>query len=254
MLLILPAIDIKDGRCVRLVQGAQGTETIYSDDPVKMAVLWRGENAKTLHVVDLDGAFEGKMKNLDTLRRMIEAVDIPIQVGGGIRTYEQVKQLFDCGIYRVVLGTAAIDDPDIVAKCVKDFGARKIVVGIDAKNGVVMTKGWKENTGIESVSLALNMKQLGVCRIVYTDITRDGMMTGPNYEAIKNIAQKTGLRVTASGGVSDYQDLIRLQELEKFGVDSVIVGKALYENKFPCQALWRENEKSLDDLGPTRRI
>ncbi len=254
MLLILPAIDIKDGRCVRLVQGAQGTETIYSDDPVKMAVLWRGENAKTLHVVDLDGAFEGKMKNLDILRRMIEAVDIPIQVGGGIRTYEQVKQLFDCGIYRVVLGTAAIDDPDLVARCVKDFGARKIVVGIDAKNGVVMTKGWKENTGIEAVSLALNMKQLGVCRIVYTDITRDGMMTGPNYEAIKDIAQKTGLRVTASGGVSDYQDLIKLQELEKFGVDSVIVGKALYENKFPCQALWRENEKSLDDLGPTRRI
>lgn len=254
MILILPAIDLKDGRCVRLVQGAPGTEKIYSDDPVHMAVLWRGENAKTLHVVDLDGAFEGRMKNLDVLRRMITAIDIPIQVGGGIRTYEQVKLLLDAGIYRVVLGTAAIDDPDLVTRCIKEFGARKIVVGIDAKNGVVMTKGWQENTGIEAVSLALNMKSLGVCRIVYTDISRDGMLTGPNFEATKNIAQKTNIRITASGGVSGYEDLIKLQELEKFGVDSVIIGKALYENRFSCQALWRANEKELDDLGPTRRI
>lgn len=254
MLLILPAIDIKEGRCVRLVQGELGTEKIYSDDPVQMAILWRGENAKTLHIVDLDGAFDGKMKNLDVLRRMMKAVDIPIQIGGGIRTYEQVKQLFEIGVYRVVLGTSAIDDPELVARCVKDFGARKIVVGIDAMNGVVMTKGWTENTGIEAVSLALNMKSLGVCRIVYTDIARDGMLSGPNFEAIQQIAVKTGLRVTASGGVSGYKDLITLQELEKFGVDSVIIGKALYENKFSCQALWRENEKELDNLGPTRRI
>ena len=254
MILILPAIDIKNGRCVRLVQGAPGTEKIYSDDPVQMAVLWRGENAKTLHVVDLDGAFGGTMQNLEVLRRMIAAVDIPIQVGGGIRTYDQVKQLLECGIYRIVIGTSAIDDPDLVARCITDFGARKIVVGIDAKNGVVMTKGWQENTGIEAVSLALNMKALGVCRIVYTDIARDGMLTGPNFSAIREMAQKTGLRVTASGGVSGYQDLIGLQELEKFGVDSVIIGKALYENKFSCQALWRANEKELDDLGPTRRI
>ncbi|HAP35425.1 MAG TPA: 1-(5-phosphoribosyl)-5-[(5-phosphoribosylamino)methylideneamino]imidazole-4-carboxamide isomerase [Bacteroidetes bacterium] len=254
MLLILPAIDIKDGRCVRLVQGALGTEKIYSDDPVQMAILWRGENAKTIHVVDLDGAFGGAMKNLDVLRRMMKAVDIPIQIGGGIRTYEQVQQLFEIGVYRVVLGTAAIDDPELVTKCIKDFGARKIVVGIDAKNGVVMTKGWKENTGIEAVSFALNMKALGVGRVVYTDISRDGMITGPNYEAIQIMAEKTGLRITASGGVSGYQDLIKLQELEKFGVDSVIVGKALYENRFSCQALWRANENELDDLGPTRRI
>ncbi len=254
MLLILPAIDIKDGRCVRLVQGALGTEKIYSDDPVQMAILWRGENAKTIHVVDLDGAFGGAMKNLDVLQRMMNAVDIPVQIGGGIRTYDQVKQLFEIGVYRVVLGTAAIDDPELVTRCIKEFGARKIVIGIDAKNGVVMTKGWKENTGIEAVSLALNMKSLGVGRVVYTDISRDGMLTGPNYEAIQNMAQKSGLRITASGGVSGYEDLIKLQELEKFGVDSVIVGKALYENRFSCQALWRANENELDDLGPTRRI
>jgi phosphoribosylformimino-5-aminoimidazole carboxamide ribotide isomerase len=137
---------------------------------------------------------------------------------------------------------------------IKDFGVRKVAVGIDAKNGVVMTQGWKHDSGVDAISLALAMKELGVCRIVYTDIARDGMMTGPNFDAIKEMAVKTGLKITASGGVSGFKDLIRMQELEKFGVDSVIVGKALYENRFPCEALWRMNEKELEDLGPTRRI
>lgn len=254
MILIFPAIDIKDGKCVRLVQGEPGTEKIYSDDPAKMAILWRGENAKTLHVVDLDGAFQGHLKNLGAIRRVVDAVDIPIQLGGGIRTYEEVKQLFEIGIYRVVLGTAAIEDPELVRRVIKDFGIRKVAVGIDAKNGVVMTQGWKHDSGVDAISLALTMKELGVCRIVYTDIARDGMMTGPNFDAIKEMAVKTGIKITASGGVSGFKDLIRMQELEKFGVDSVIVGKALYENRFPCQALWRMNEKELQDLGPTRRI
>ena len=253
MILIFPAIDIKDGKCVRLVQGAQGTETIYSDDPAKMATLWRGENAKTLHVVDLDGAFEGHMKNLGAIKKIVDAVDIPVQLGGGIRTYEEVEQLFAIGVYRVVLGTTAIEDPGLVEKVVKAFGIRKVAVGIDAKNGVVMTKGWRHDSGVDAISLALKMKEIGVCRIVYTDIMRDGMMTGPNFDAIKEMAVRTGLKITASGGVSGFRDLVRLQELEPFGVDSVIVGKALYENKFPCEALWRLNEQELKDLGPTRR-
>jgi phosphoribosylformimino-5-aminoimidazole carboxamide ribotide isomerase len=253
MLLIFPAIDIKEGKCVRLVQGEPGTEKIYSLDPVKMAVLWRGENAKTLHIVDLDGAFEGVMHNLDVIARIVHAVDIPIQIGGGIRTYEQVTQAFGVGVFRVVLGTSAIEDPNLVKELVKEFGPRRIAVGIDAKNGIVMTQGWQHESGEEAIAFALKMKDLGICRIVYTDILRDGMLAGPNFEAIKEMAVKTGLRVTASGGVSGFRDLIRMQELEKFGVDSVIVGKALYENKFPCQALWRLNEKELKDLGPTRR-
>jgi phosphoribosylformimino-5-aminoimidazole carboxamide ribotide isomerase len=254
MLLIFPAIDLKDGKCIRLVQGEPGTEKIYSDDPTKMAILWRGENAKTLHVVDLDGAFDGAMKNLPCIEKMVQAIDIPVQVGGGIRTFEQVKELFSIGVARVVIGTAAIENPDLVYRCVKEFGPTKIAVGIDARDGIVMTKGWKESSGIGAVQLALAMKKLGVKRIVYTDIARDGMMEGPNIESTKDIAVQSGLRVTASGGISGYQDLIQLQEIEKYGVDSVIVGKALYENKFPCQALWRMNEKELDDLGPTRRI
>jgi len=254
MILILPAIDIKDGKCVRLVQGAPGTEKVYSNEPAQMAILWRGENAKTLHVVDLDGAFEGHLRNLEAIRKIVDAVDIPVQLGGGIRSYDEVRQLFEIGVYRVVLGTAAIEDPELVRRAIKDFGARKIAVGIDAKNGVVMTQGWKHDSGVDAISLALNMKSLGVCRIVYTDILRDGMLTGPNFEAIKEMAVRSGLKVTASGGVSGFKDLIRMQEMEKFGVDSVIVGKALYEDKFPCQALWRQNEKELKDLGPTRRI
>jgi phosphoribosylformimino-5-aminoimidazole carboxamide ribotide isomerase len=254
MLLIVPAIDIKDGRCVRLVQGESGTEKIYSEDPVKMAILWRGENAKVLHVVDLDGAFQGRMKNLEIIKRMVDAVDIPIQIGGGLRTFDQVKQLFDIGIYRIVLGTAAIEDLDLVRRIMNEFGPRKLAIGIDAKNGVVMTKGWKKNSGEQALAVGLRMKEMGVCRIVYTDIARDGMLQGPNIEAIREMAEKTGVRITASGGVSNYHDLIKIQELEKSGVDSVIIGKALYENRFPCQALWRLNEKNLDDLGPTRRI
>ncbi len=254
MILILPAIDIKDGMCVRLVQGEPGTEKIYSNDPARMAILWRGENAKTLHVVDLDGAFEGQLKNLGAIKKIVDAVDIPVQLGGGIRSYEEIQELFNIGVYRVVLGTAAIEDPELIRRVVKDFGVRKAAVGIDAKNGVVMTQGWQHDSGVDAISLALKMKDLGVCRIVYTDIMRDGMLTGPNFDAIKEMAVRTGLKITASGGVSGFKDLIRLQELEIFGVDSVIVGKALYENKFPCQALWRLNEKVLDDLGPTRRI
>jgi phosphoribosylformimino-5-aminoimidazole carboxamide ribotide isomerase len=254
MVLLVPAIDIRDGRCVRLVQGEPGTEKIYSNDPVQMAVLWRGENAKCLHVVDLDGAFEGSMKNLELIRRMVNTVDIPIQIGGGIRTFEQVKQLIEIGVYRVVLGTAAIEDPELVTRSIASFGKSKLAIGIDAKNGIVMTKGWQKDSGINAIDLALAMKSRGVCRIIYTDISRDGMLNGPNFEAIKEIAVMSGLRVTASGGVSNFEDLRNIQELEKFGVDSVIVGKALYENRFPCEALWRMNEKDLDDLGPTRRI
>ncbi len=254
MILIVPAIDLSDGKCVRLIQGVAGTEKIYCNDPVKMAILWRGENFKIIHVVDLDGAFGGSMKNFEVIERMVNAVDIPIQVGGGIRSLEQCQRLFDLGVSRIVVGTIAIENPDLLRLLLEKFSARKISVGIDAKNGIVKIKGWTEDTGINAVSLGLNMKQLGVQRIVYTDIARDGMMTGPNLEAIRELAEKTGLRITASGGVSGYKDLLALAALEPYGVDSVIIGKALYENKFPCQALWRDVEKDLTDFGPTRRM
>ncbi len=253
MILVIPAIDLRHGKCVRLIHGEAGTEKIYSDDPVKMAIIWRGENFKALHVVDLDGAFEGKPINFEILKSVVDAVDIPVQFGGGLRKYEDVKQVLDAGVYRAIIGTAAVNDRELLLRLLKDFGPRRIVVGIDARDGIVQIKGWQDSGGISAIQLGKELKENGLVRVIYTDISRDGTLEGANIEALREFAVQTGLRVTASGGVSSYQDLLKLQELEPLGVDSVIVGKALYENRFPCVELWRLNEKSLDDLGPTRR-
>jgi phosphoribosylformimino-5-aminoimidazole carboxamide ribotide isomerase len=253
MILVIPAIDLRQGRCVRLVKGEAGTDKIYSDDPTSMAVIWRGENFKALHVVDLDGAFEGRPVNLPALKAIVEAVDIPVEFGGGLRSYETVKQAFEIGIYRAIIGTAAVKDEDLLMRLLQEYGPRRIAVGIDMLDGIVQIKGWQDSSGLSAVELGRKLKERGVARVIYTDISRDGTLKGANIEAMKEFAVGTGLRVTASGGVKSYEDLIRLQELEPFGVDSVIVGKALYENKFPCVDLWRQNEKVLDDLGPTRR-
>ncbi|MFZ1082935.1 MAG: 1-(5-phosphoribosyl)-5-[(5-phosphoribosylamino)methylideneamino]imidazole-4-carboxamide isomerase [Candidatus Kryptoniota bacterium] len=259
MILVIPAIDLQRGKCVRLIKGEAGTEKIYSDDPVKMAIIWRGENFKALHVVDLDGAFQGKPSNLNCLKAIVEAVDIPVEFGGGLRTYDDVKQVIDTGIYRVIIGTAAVNDEELLLKLLRDFGPRRIVVGIDMLDGIVQIRGWKDSAGISAIELGKKLKTKGVVRVVYTDISRDGTLRGVNAEAMKEFAVETGLRVTASGGVRSYQDLLKIQELEPVGVDSIIVGKAFYENKFPCEGLWRINEAELSagsfgqDLGPTRR-
>lgn len=237
MLLLIPAVEIKDGKCVQMVQGTPGG--FYSNDPIEMAKLWRKENAKSLHVTDIDGAVEGRLVNFDVIRNMVATVDIPIELGGGMRTFDAVKQAFDIGVYRVVISTMLIEEPNEAKRALDTFGSSKVVLSIDAENGIVRTRGWKENSGLTAISFALNAKQLGFKRVIYRDILLDGMMRGPNFEAIKMLAEKTGLRVTASGGVSGLDDLLKLQELEKLGVDSVIVGRALYENKFSCQGLWR---------------
>ncbi|HEV8538925.1 MAG TPA: 1-(5-phosphoribosyl)-5-[(5-phosphoribosylamino)methylideneamino]imidazole-4-carboxamide isomerase [Bacteroidota bacterium] len=237
MLLIIPAVEIKGGKCVQMVQGTEGF--VYSDNPIEMAKLWRKENAKTLHVTDVDGAFEGQLVNFDVIERMVKTVDIPIQLGGGLRTFEEVKKALDIGIYRVVISTMLIEEPDEAKRTLDAFGATKIVLGIDAENGIVQTRGWTKDSGLTAITVALNAKQLGFKRIVYTDIMRFGMMAGPNFEATKTLAEKSGMRITASGGVGGLEDLLKLQELEPLGVDSVVIGRALYENKFSCQGLWR---------------
>ena len=237
MLLIIPAIEIKGGKCVQMVQGVEGF--VYSDDPVEMARLWRKENAKSLHVTDVDGALQGHLVNTEIISRMVRTVDIPVEVGGGLRTLDEVKKAFDLGVYRVVIGTMLIDNPEEAQRVLETFGASKIVLGIDAKDGTVITRGMKENSGITAVSLALNAKALGFRRVIYKDVMHHGALRGPHFDAIRTLAEKTGLRVTASGGVSGLEDLLKLQELEPSGVDSVVVGRALYENKFSCQGLWR---------------
>ncbi len=253
MILVIPAIDLRQGKCVRLVKGEAGTEKIYSDDPTRMAIVWRGENFKALHVVDLDGAFEGRSVNFPALKAIVDAVDIPVEFGGGLRTYEMVKEAFDIGIYRAIIGTAAVEDEELLFRLLQEYGPRRIAVGIDMLDGIVQIKGWQNSGGVNAVELGKHLKNKGVARVIYTDISRDGTLKGANIEAMKEFAVTTGLRVTASGGVKSYEDLIHLQELEPYGVDSVIVGKALYENRFPCVELWRLNERVLDDLGPTRR-
>lgn len=254
MLLIFPSIEIRRGECVQLVHGTPGSEHRYSVDPVKMAVLWRGENAKTLHVVDVDGVEAGMVRNRDTIQRMVDAVDIPIQVGGGLREYEEITDVLNLGVYRVVIGTAAVNDPALIERLVRDHGARRIAVAIEGRNGRIRTEGGKKEIDLSPVAFARQMKKLGVMRVVYSDVSDDGKSKRLNIDALRTLAQEAGVRVTAQGGVEGYRDLLLLQDLEKVGVDSVIAGKALYENRFPCQRLWRLNEEELTDLGPTRRI
>jgi phosphoribosylformimino-5-aminoimidazole carboxamide ribotide isomerase len=254
MLLIFPSIEIRRGECVQLVQGEPGSEHIYSIDPVQMAVIWRGENAKTLHIVDVDGVESGTVVNRDIIQKIVQAVEIPVQVGGGIRDFESIQSLFEAGVYRVVLGTAAFHNRDLIERLIREFGARKIAIAIFAKDGKICTEGGARQHDVAPLTFALQMRRLGVSRFVYSEIGKDGVTKVLNFEALKELAIRTGIRITAQGGITGYQDLIRLQELEKYGVDSVIMGKALYENRFPCQGLWRLNEKELTDLGPTRRM
>ncbi len=253
MLLIYPRIEISHESCTQLVRGEPGSEHLYSIDPVKMAVLWRGENAKTLHIVDRDGVADGTVRNRDVIRKMIGAVDIPVQVGGGLRNFEEVQALFALGVYRVVIGTAAVENPGLVERLIREFGSRKTAISIEAKDGAVMVEGGARKTDMTPLDLTKRMKKIGVSRVVYADLGESDRLTDEFYNTLKQLAIETKVRITASDGVAGYQDLIRLQELEKYGVDSVIIGQPLYENRFPCQRLWRLNEKELTDLGPTRR-
>jgi len=237
MLLIIPAIEIKGGRCVQMVQGVEGFA--YSDDPVEMARLWRLENAKSLHVTDVDGAIQGKLVNTGVLKRMVSTVDIPIELGGGLRSFESVNQAFDLGMYRVVISTMVIENPDEAKRVIDEFGPSKVVLGIDAMDGIVATHGWTESSGLTALTVALNAKALGFRRIVYTDIRLDGTLRGVNLRVLQELGEKTGMRVTAAGGIAGLDDLLKVQELGKFGVDSAVIGRALYENKFSCQSLWR---------------
>ncbi len=253
MLLIFPSIEISQNCCVQLVRGQEGEVRSFSIDPVQMAILWRGENAKTLHIVDKDGAAEGKIKHKDLIRRMVQAVDIPIQVGGGLRSYEEVDELFQLGVYRVIIGTASVEQPELVERLVKQFGSRKIAIGIDCRNDRVLISDHKTETVLSPLQHALRMAKLGVSRILVSIRKGDSDEHVLEIDTLQDLAQKTGIRITAWGGVKDYHDLIKLQELEKYGVDSVIIGQPLYQNTFPCQGLWRLNEQQLTDLGPTRR-
>ncbi|CAD5922022.1 1-(5-phosphoribosyl)-5-[(5-phosphoribosylamino)methylideneamino] imidazole-4-carboxamide isomerase [Planktothrix tepida] len=224
---IIPAIDLLDGRCVRLYQGDYNQAQTFNDDPIAVAQDWVEQGATRLHLVDLDGAKTGKPTNYQVIEAIANTINIPVQVGGGLRTRDNVATLFNLGVERAILGTIAVEKPQLVADLCAQFPGH-IAVGIDARNGKVATKGWLETSEILATDLAEQMAQLGVVTIIYTDIHRDGTLIGPNLEALREIANVVSIPVIASGGVSSITDLLSLLSLEPLGVTDVIVGRALY--------------------------
>ncbi len=223
-MIIYPAIDIKDGKCVRLVQGRFSDVTVYSDNPVDMALKWEKLGAQYLHTVDLDGARDGEPRNIATISEIAVKLGIPVQVGGGIRTIETIEIVLSKGIQRVILGTSAVKNPELVKKALKDFGD-SIVIGIDAMNGMVAIEGWEKASEFTAVEFAKRMEDLGAKTIIYTDISRDGMLKGPNLKAMEEMVKAVNIDVIASGGVGKLEDIKNLKDI---GMPGVIVGKALY--------------------------
>lgn len=226
-MLIIPAIDLKEGKCVRLEQGLMDKATVYSIDPATTAKHWEAQGAELLHVVDLDGAFAGTSKNFGAIAEIRNAVAMPIEVGGGIRDMAAIRKLVSIGIDRVILGTAAIQNPSFVQAACTVFPG-KIIVGIDAKDGMVAIKGWAEVTAVKATDLAKQMQDYGVIAIIYTDISRDGMLSGPNVEATRILAESLNIPVIASGGVSTIKDIQSLLDIQHSGVQGVVVGKSIY--------------------------
>ena len=235
-MIIYPAIDLRAGRVVRLRQGRAENETIYGDDPAQIAARWQGEGAAWLHVVNLDGAFgDASTANERELARIVLTVSIPVQFGGGLRDVASIEAAFALGIARVVIGTAAIENPALVSDAIARFGAERIVVGIDARDGMVATRGWREQSQISALDLARQMRERGVARIVYTDIARDGMLRGIDAGAMAHLARAANVRVIASGGVASLRDVKALKALEDNGIDGVIIGQALYTGAVDLQ-------------------
>ena len=229
-MIIIPAVDIKNGKCVRLLQGRMNDETVYSDDPQAMASKWSRLGAQLIHVIDLDGAFAKAPRNMASVRNILQSVKVPIQLGGGIRKEETVHMYLEMGVKRVIIGTGAIKKPEFVKKVCQSYPGQ-IVVGIDARNGMVAIDGWSETTRIGAIELAKEFEDCGVAAINFTDIHRDGMQTGPNLDATLELAEAVSIPVVASGGVSSIEDIKNLLSMEAAGVVGVIVGKALYSGK-----------------------
>jgi phosphoribosylformimino-5-aminoimidazole carboxamide ribotide isomerase len=229
-MIILPAIDLRGGRCVRLRQGRAELETVFSDDPLAMAQHWVSGGAAWLHVVDLDAAMGQVSVNPAVVADIVRAAGAPIELGGGLRSWEAIAAAFALGVRRVVIGTAAVSNPALVRQAVDHFGADAIAIGIDSRAGKVAVRGWQETSELDALSLAQEMKALGVERIICTDVSRDGMLSGPNLDALRHIAQESGLKVIASGGIASLDDLRALAAIP--GIEGAITGQALYSGAF----------------------
>ncbi|MGM3308501.1 1-(5-phosphoribosyl)-5-[(5-phosphoribosylamino)methylideneamino]imidazole-4-carboxamide isomerase [Anabaena sp. WFMT] len=247
---VIPAIDLLEGRCVRLYKGDYERSQVFSENPVEVAKLWEEQGATRLHLVDLDGAKAGKIVNLAAIEAITNAVSIPIEVGGGLRDRSSVQQLFNLGVNWAILGTVAVEQPQLVQQLCQEF-PQQIIVGIDARNGLVATRGWLETSEVLATQLATQMQELGAAAIIYTDINRDGTLEGPNLDALRELAGAISIPVIASGGVSSITDLLSLLALEPQGVTGVIVGKALYtEDIILTEALRAIGPGRIQDIPP----
>jgi phosphoribosylformimino-5-aminoimidazole carboxamide ribotide isomerase len=241
---VIPAIDLLEGQCVRLYQGDYERSQVFNDNPTDVAKQWVDQGASRLHVVDLDGAKVGHPVNTQSIEAIVRAVPVPVQVGGGLRDIGGVTQLLHIGVEQVILGTAAVEDHPLVKQLCEEFPG-KIIVGIDARNGLVATRGWLETSEVKATNLAEQMSQLGAAAIIYTDIHRDGTLKGPNLDALRELARSISIPVIASGGVSSVTDLLSLLALEPLGVSGVIVGRALYTGDISLK-------EALQAIGPAR--
>ena len=223
---VIPAIDLLDGRCVRLYQGDYEQSQVFNENPLEVALQFQNQGATRLHVVDLDGAKEGNSVNLDVISEIVKNLTIPVQVGGGLRNKESIERLFNLGVERAIVGTVAVENPELVKQLCEEF-PQKIAIGIDARNGKVATKGWLETSTVEATDLAQQISDKAAA-IIYTDISRDGTLVGPNMEALREVAEISPVPVIASGGISSLTDLLGLLSVESLGVNGVIVGKAIY--------------------------
>ena len=245
-LLVIPSIDIHNQKTVRIVQGIPELDCKeYGDDPVEMAMIWRAENAKMLHVVDFDGAIDHSQKNFAIIKEICDSVVIPIEFAGGIRSLEDAEAVFDLGVYRIAINTMALENRAEFINLFEKFGPTKIVLSIDVLDGDLVTRGRKKKSGLNYLSFTKEMADIGVDRCIVTDVSRNGMMLGPNIQLSKEIAEKSNIKVTHSGGVRNKDELLDLQQFHSIGIDSVIIGRAFYENRFPCQKLWRVAESGL---------
>lgn len=245
-LLIIPSIDIKDGKTVRVVQGIPelGYDA-YGNDPVEMAMLWRTENAKVIHVVDFDNSHLKSHKNFDIIAEICDSVIIPVELGGGISNLQDAEEAISLGVYRLVIGSLAITNEKEFIKILERFGSKKIAAAIDVVDNEVIIRGRSEKTGKSPIEYAKRLSDIGVERLIVTDVKKNGMLTGPNVTLCNIIAEVSGANITLSGGIGGYKDLNIVAESTQFGIDSVIIGRALYENKFPCQKLWRVAESGI---------
>ncbi|MDD2585620.1 MAG: 1-(5-phosphoribosyl)-5-[(5-phosphoribosylamino)methylideneamino]imidazole-4-carboxamide isomerase [Syntrophomonadaceae bacterium] len=230
-MIIYPAIDLKEGQCVRLVQGKAENKTVYSDTPAQVALSFQQQGAAWLHIVDLDGAFTGSPRNLEVISAIARAINMPFQVGGGLRTRDDVKRVLDVGAQRVIIGTRAVSSPEFIKQLLEEFGPERIIIGIDARDGMVAVEGWVTSSSLSALDFGKEMKSLGVKTTVFTDISRDGLLQGPNLDSTKEMAVQTGLDIIASGGFSSIQNIMDLKPMESFGVTGAIIGKALYDGK-----------------------